>query len=144
MLNTQVVKQLFHCRFDPVVQASPTLIPDGFIYLRATPDICMDRMKRRSRQEEVGIEMEYLQGLHQKHEDWLRFPPPTAAASWRNQEGLSLPSALQGLQHGLRLRAVSEPRAIQGKVSNRINCMHSDLDTFGGQTDNAGVMRKAV
>ncbi|KAL3159895.1 hypothetical protein ABBQ38_010291 [Trebouxia sp. C0009 RCD-2024] len=101
--------------FEPVVQASPSLIPDGFIYLRATPDICMGRMKRRSRQEEVGVDVEYLQGLHQKHEDWLRFPPP-AAVDWRNRSGETLPEKLRNGGRDLRVGAYAEPRAIQGKV----------------------------
>lgn len=99
-----------------MVQASPSLVPDGFIYLRATPDICMGRMKRRSRQEEVGVQMEYLQGLHQKHEDWLRFPPASAAREWCNPSGETLVETLRRAQHSLSVRAVPEPRAIQGKV----------------------------
>lgn len=113
-----------------MVQASPTLVPDGFIYLRATPDICMGRMKRRSRVEEVGVQMEYLQGLHQKHEDWLRFPPPTAAADWRNPAGMSLPSVLKGSPHGLSLRAVPEPRAIKGKVGSTCLSLYNAAGCF--------------
>ena len=113
------------CRFEPVVQASPSLVPDGFIYLRATPDICMGRMKRRSRQEEVGVQMEYLQGLHQKHEDWLRFPPPSPAVDFLNPSGKSLVEALRTSEHNLSVRAVSEPRAIQGKVRTICaSCLH--------------------
>ena len=48
-----------------------TLVPDGFIYLRAQPDTCMNRMMKRSRNEETGVGIDYLQDLHQRHEDWL-------------------------------------------------------------------------
>ncbi|DBB02914.1 TPA: hypothetical protein ACH3X1_013516 [Trebouxia sp. C0004] len=92
--------------FEPVVQASPTLIPDGFIYLRATPNICMNRLKRRHRAEEGGVTLNYLEGLHQKHEDWLSYAshhPPS-------------PDALLKAAGHLRLHAVPEPRSIQGKV----------------------------
>lgn len=77
----------------------------------------MGRMKRRSRQEEVGVDVEYLQGLHQKHEDWLRFPPP-AAVDWRNRSGETLPEKLRNGGRDLRVGAYAEPRAIQGKVSH--------------------------
>ncbi|RVW41396.1 Deoxycytidine kinase [Vitis vinifera] len=59
--------------FDPVVSCLPGLIPDGFIYLRATPDTCHKRMKLRKRNEEGGVSLEYLRDLHEKHESWL-FP----------------------------------------------------------------------
>ena len=99
------------CRFEPVVQASPTLIPDGFIYLRATPNICMNRLKRRHRAEEGGVTLNYLEGLHQKHEDWLSYasnPAITHAPS---------DAILKAAGH-LRLHAVPEPRVIQGKVDS--------------------------
>lgn len=59
--------------FDPVVSSLPGLIPDAFIYLRASPDTCHKRMMMRKRAEEGGVSLEYLQGLHEKHESWL-FP----------------------------------------------------------------------
>ncbi|KAG0518205.1 hypothetical protein BDA96_09G155600 [Sorghum bicolor] len=57
--------------FDPVVSSLPGLIPDGFIYLRASPDTCHKRMMHRRRSEEGGVTLDYLQGLHEKHESWL-------------------------------------------------------------------------
>ncbi|KAK4341009.1 hypothetical protein RND71_039510 [Anisodus tanguticus] len=59
--------------FDPVVSTLPGLIPDGFIYLRASPDTCHKRMMLRKREEEGGVSLEYLRDLHEKHENWL-FP----------------------------------------------------------------------
>ncbi|CAA7052398.1 unnamed protein product [Microthlaspi erraticum] len=57
--------------FDPVVSALPGLVPDGFIYLRASPDTCHKRMLTRKRAEEEGLSLKYLQDLHEKHESWL-------------------------------------------------------------------------
>ncbi|KAF3793196.1 Deoxycytidine kinase [Nymphaea thermarum] len=59
--------------FDPVVSCLPGLIPDGFIYLRASPDTCHKRMMLRKRAEEGGVSLDYLRDLHEKHESWL-FP----------------------------------------------------------------------
>ncbi|GER37831.1 deoxycytidine kinase [Striga asiatica] len=59
--------------FDPVVSSLPGLIPDGFIYLRASPDTCHKRMMLRKRAEEGGVSLDYLHDLHEKHESWL-FP----------------------------------------------------------------------
>lgn len=57
--------------FDPVVSTLPGLVPDGFIYLRASPDTCHKRMMMRNRSEEGSVSLEYLKGLHEKHESWL-------------------------------------------------------------------------
>lgn len=45
--------------------------PVGFIYLRVAPEVCMDRMKKRARTEEVGVSFEYLSRLHDYHEQLL-------------------------------------------------------------------------
>ena len=55
-----------------VTEVLPTLVPDGFIYLRAEPETCKQRMTLRARSEEGGVELTYLKELHDLHEDWLR------------------------------------------------------------------------
>lgn len=132
--------------FGPILDTSPSLVPDGFIYLRCTPNTCMERcalvlrlrfwfaqcddgsgapvwsnqaiavlraglrktcpkspvarhavvtgaqsmhnhsdkhlllvlfcrLKMRARSEETTVGMDYLEGLHEKHEDWLGAGP---------------------------------------------------------------------
>ncbi|XP_035424637.1 deoxyguanosine kinase, mitochondrial isoform X1 [Cygnus atratus] len=43
----------------------------GFLYLRATPQRCLERLWRRARVEERGVQLLYLQQLHMQHERWL-------------------------------------------------------------------------
>eukprot|EP00850_Spirogloea_muscicola_P008875 SM000048S16587 [mRNA] locus=s48:664225:666559:+ [translate_table: standard] len=57
--------------FDPFVASLPGLVPDAFIYLRAEPAICQQRLNRRSRTEEGTVSLDYLMDLHEKHEQWL-------------------------------------------------------------------------
>jgi deoxyadenosine/deoxycytidine kinase len=41
------------------------------IYLKSTPDVCDERIKIRGREEEKNISIEYLNKLHNYHEQWL-------------------------------------------------------------------------
>lgn len=45
--------------------------PTGFIYLQADPQVCYDRLRKRNRQEESSVPLDYLKRLHEKHEQWL-------------------------------------------------------------------------
>ena len=44
--------------------------PDLVIYLRGKPETCAERIAQRDRTEESGIPIDYLRGLHQKHEEF--------------------------------------------------------------------------
>lgn len=46
-------------------------LPTGFIYLRATPETCLNRIKKRNRVGEENITLEYLQNIHKAHEQFL-------------------------------------------------------------------------
>ena len=48
-----------------------TIKPTGFIYLRTEPNVCHQRLLKRNRSEESGVNLNYLKALHQKHEEWL-------------------------------------------------------------------------
>ena len=41
------------------------------IYLKTTPDVCIQRIKKRGRIEENGINLEYLNKLNEYHDKWL-------------------------------------------------------------------------
>ena len=45
--------------------------PDMYIYLQTTPEVCFNRIKKRNRSEESNIPIDYLEILHNKHEEWL-------------------------------------------------------------------------
>ncbi len=49
--------------------------PKGYIYLRATPEVSYERIKKRCRSGEETIPFEYLKELHNKHEKWLMDEP---------------------------------------------------------------------
>uniref|UniRef100_A0A5K3FNJ7 DNK domain-containing protein n=2 Tax=Mesocestoides corti TaxID=53468 RepID=A0A5K3FNJ7_MESCO len=60
----------------------PVMKLDLIVYLQSTPEICAERIRKRSRKGEESISMGYLQELHDLHEDWLlgekstRLPAP--------------------------------------------------------------------
>lgn len=41
----------------------------SYIYLRSSPDNCLKRIKKRNRPSEKNITLEYIEQLHQSHED---------------------------------------------------------------------------
>lgn len=47
------------------------LEPDGFIYVRAEPVISLERLKKRARDEESSVPLEYLVDIHKRHDEWL-------------------------------------------------------------------------
>lgn len=52
-------------------QCKQTQQPLAFIYLRVMPEQCYQRMRNRSRGEETGVSLQYLQALHECHENLL-------------------------------------------------------------------------
>ncbi|CAF3913910.1 unnamed protein product [Rotaria magnacalcarata] len=47
------------------------LANSSLFYLRATPETCLQRIHARNRSEEESISLDYLQKLHECHEEWL-------------------------------------------------------------------------
>jgi deoxyadenosine/deoxycytidine kinase len=45
--------------------------PQGFIYLKVDPEIAYERIKKRDRDAEKTISLEYIKQIHQCHEDFL-------------------------------------------------------------------------
>jgi len=41
------------------------------VYLKTDPKVAFQRIAQRGRSEENGITLEYLQSVHDLHEDWL-------------------------------------------------------------------------
>lgn len=46
-----------------------------YIYLKASPETCVNRIKKRGRVEEESIGLEYLKGLNDYHDAWLLKEP---------------------------------------------------------------------
>jgi thymidine kinase/deoxynucleoside kinase len=44
---------------------------DLIVYLRTSPEVCLERTLKRARKEEKPVTLEYLQSLHDRHEEWL-------------------------------------------------------------------------
>lgn len=44
---------------------------DLFVYLRASPEICLERVRHRARKEEQSLSLKFLEQLHKLHEEML-------------------------------------------------------------------------
>jgi deoxyadenosine/deoxycytidine kinase len=69
---------------------SYTVKPAGFIYLQTDPEVCYQRVLKRSRSAEKSVSLDYLKMLHQKHEEWL-IEGKDVSASLRDVPVLTLP-----------------------------------------------------
>lgn len=45
---------------------------DIIIYLKTTPKVAFERLKKRHRSEEIRLNMEYLHLLHMLYEQWIQ------------------------------------------------------------------------
>lgn len=70
-LMNALERGVYNAWFEDVVATLPHLIPDAFVYLRADPAVCYERLQERARSEEAGVPFSYLQRLHDAHEHWF-------------------------------------------------------------------------
>ena len=60
-----------YCKWNQWLATQFQLKPDAYIYLRCNPNVNSERIKKRARNEEENIPIEYLEQIHQKHEEWF-------------------------------------------------------------------------
>mgnify|MGYP003884648785 CR=1 FL=1 len=68
---TEMEFDLLTTYFSPLCRKFPQIIPNGFIYLRANPETCYQRLQGRNRTEESTVSLPYLEQIHQYHEQWF-------------------------------------------------------------------------
>lgn len=59
--------------FEQVIKMHPENVwkPEGFIYIRADPQVSFSRMQKRNRGAEAGVPIDYLDVLHRYHDAFL-------------------------------------------------------------------------
>lgn len=60
--------------------------PDGIIYIKASPQKCMERINKRGRVEESSIPLSYLEELDFRHNEWLENWTKTPVLILDNEE----------------------------------------------------------
>ena len=61
-----------YCKWNDWLSDEFEIEPDAYIYLRCLPNVNSERIEKRNRDGEEGIPIEYLEALHQKHEEWIK------------------------------------------------------------------------
>jgi len=69
--NMSTLEWKLYCEWFSWLVDQYVTLPKGFIYLQTDPNVCYERLLKRNRHEESGVEIEYLKHLHEKHEKWL-------------------------------------------------------------------------
>lgn len=64
--------KLYHYTWLNLLKAFPSNLDVHYVYLSATPDVIMSRMRTRGREEESTVPVEYIQEIHRRHEEWFR------------------------------------------------------------------------
>ena len=91
---------------------------DQIVYLRTDPTVSFERIARRGRPEEKNVPLEYIEQLHQLHEDWLfnktTFQPlPAPVKIYDVSEDLSSLSQKFTLEEILRLDDTTKGSALR-------------------------------
>lgn len=55
----------------PILVINKTCVFSNSVYLRTDPEVAYKRIVQRGRFEETAIKMDYLQSIHNLHEDWV-------------------------------------------------------------------------
>lgn len=67
---TQLEWQMYHDWFNMLIPGK-CLPPQGFIYLKVSPTIAFERIKKRNRYAEKTLALDYLKSIDQRHEEFL-------------------------------------------------------------------------
>lgn len=61
----QVYRQLYNC----IISFAPKI--DGYIYCYCNPEVSMERIKKRNREFEQGIDISYINRLNEEYNNWI-------------------------------------------------------------------------
>ena len=70
-LEWLIYKSWFKSLLEVYQKAGYKINPDGYIYLKCSPQTSFDRIKKRSRDGESNITLQYLQQIDKLHDSWL-------------------------------------------------------------------------
>ena len=61
--------QCYKTWFDHFLEDLPSIL---FVYIKADPEVCSERIKKRNRDGESNISLDYLKKCEEYHEDWFK------------------------------------------------------------------------
>lgn len=73
MFNNEILNPYEYHVYNTWYSFLTSVLPsiDGIIYLQVKPGTCIQRIINRNRSGESLIDINYIQSLHEKHEEWL-------------------------------------------------------------------------
>jgi len=73
--------------------------PNAIIYIRCSPQKCLERINERGRDEETKIKLEYLEKLHNSHEEWINNWKKTPVLIIDNEQDNNWENMLNKINH---------------------------------------------
>lgn len=79
-IMTEIEWLLYNDWFTWMIPKCIPNLPSSIMYLQCPPELCKERLNTRNRTEEASVSLEYLQTIHDRHEEWLNTDPTICKA----------------------------------------------------------------
>ena len=108
--------------------------PDGIIYLRTDPLKCLERIHERARYEETSVNLNYLNEIHNYHEEWLKEWNQTPLLTIDNNNDNDWNTILDKVNNFIKLNSVSQALPCEAPF-NKVKSLNNTVFEYDENAD---------